>query len=59
MAKAHDYDNMRLLIQYIEKTELCSDNVMDDILGACLLVVIDDKNEVIMMSYYEKMLFFL
>ena len=50
MAKGHHYDNMRLLLQYVEKTDLCNDDAMDEILGACLLVVIDDKNEVCNLS---------
>ncbi|XP_053395117.1 zinc finger FYVE domain-containing protein 26-like [Mercenaria mercenaria] len=45
MAKGHQYDNMRSLLKCVEKTELATDDVMDEILGACLLVVADSPSE--------------
>ena len=46
MAKGRHYDNMRLLLRCVEKTDLATDDVIDEILGACLLVVADIPSEV-------------
>ncbi|KAL4238418.1 hypothetical protein ACF0H5_003126 [Mactra antiquata] len=45
MARSHDYDNMRSFLTCVEKTEVATDEVMDEILGACLLVVADSPSE--------------
>ncbi|XP_052767439.1 zinc finger FYVE domain-containing protein 26-like isoform X2 [Mya arenaria] len=45
MAKAGNYDSMRGLLGCIMKTEYCTDDVIDEILGACLLVVADLPSE--------------
>ena len=48
MAKHHHYDHIRQLLNCIGKTGLGEDDVMDEIIGACILIVADNPSEVMM-----------
>jgi hypothetical protein len=48
MAKHHQYDHIRQLLNCIVKTGLGEDDVIDEIIGACILIVADNPSEVMM-----------
>ena len=46
MAKNRHYGNMRQILDCVIKAGLGSDDTIDEIVGACLLVVADNPSEV-------------
>lgn len=46
MAKHQRYDHIRQLFDCLEKAKLGEDDFIDEIIGACILVVADNPNEV-------------
>ena len=50
MAKHHHYDHIRHLLDCIGKAGLGEDDMMDEIIGACILIVADNPSEVMMVD---------
>ena len=50
MAKRRYYDQMRQIVDCVVKIGMGNDNVIDEIVGACLLVIADNPSEVYIYS---------
>ena len=49
MAKRRHYDQMRQIVDCVVKIGMGSDETIDEIVGACLLVIADNPSEVILL----------